>query len=179
MDTVTIGRVRIVESAYAKRAVEIGRKNRKTFRVLSGTGMIDSIQYDNGWRLVPFEMETAHIPSEALRRAELLESQGMVIGKIVAHDPPLVQMASPEERQARRTKAIAVGTAIAIGSAVVGVIGLAMAAPVVAVAAAPTAMSGASLVMVLAPLALIDPALICVLRDGTWVECCTWHEGYE
>jgi hypothetical protein len=96
------------------------------------------------------------VPTEALNRAKLLESQGMVIGKIVAHETPL-NPKTHEERELEKNKGAAILTGLAAVGVVVSLVGLAV---------------------LTASLYLVDPALICVLRDGTWVEVCNWDEGY-
>jgi hypothetical protein len=157
METLTIGKIQFVEAKDGLEAVKIGRKHGKTFRIIAHSqGMIDSIKYNGDWKYVPFEMDDSVIPTEALKRAKLLESRGMVMGKIVAHETPL-NPKTHEERELEKNKGTAILTGLAAIGAVVGLVGL---------------------TVLTASLYMVDPALICVLRDGTWIEVCNWDEGY-
>jgi hypothetical protein len=158
--------MKLVKSEQAKLAVEVGRKNRVTFRALEGRGVLTEPVYHDEWWYVPIEQDTSVIPQEALRRVELLQNAGVPIkGMIVAHEAPLTLMAPKKDRQTQRdytvVKAGLIGLLGAVVAMVVAALSVVVAIPLLVVTAV-----------------LIDPALIVVVEDGSWVEVCAWDESF-
>lgn len=173
--------MKIIKSEQAKLAVEIGRKNRKTFRPLEGRGVLTEPVYREEWWYIPIEQDKSVIPQEALYRAELLQNAGIKMkGMIVAHEAPLALLAPKEEREIRRQKAEVLTGLIALAGIAVLVLGWIVSIPAAAAVAigAPSGMAFSWATAILATSALVDPALIVVLEDGTWVEVCAWDESF-
>lgn len=151
--------MKIIKSETAKEAVEVGRRNRKTFRPLQGRGILDAPVHREEWWFVPIAQDTSVIPQEALRRVELLQNEGIAIkDMIVAHEAPLALMAPKIDRQIKRQKA-------EIGVGLLTIASFAL-------------LAFGYLLTATASVALIDPCLIVVLEDGTWIEVCAWDESF-
>lgn len=169
--------MKLVKSPEAVKAVAVGLKNRKTFRPMRQRGVITEWFREDDWWFEPYEQTRSIVPAEALRRVEILRSNGVGIkGMVIAHEAPLALMAPVTERQ---TDHFSNGVKVAIVTLVAGVavvVAMALTAPLVAVAV-PTA-SVLSLPLLLTTAVLVDPCLIVVLSDGTWLEVCRWDESY-
>ena len=157
--------MKVVKSEQAKLAVEIGRKNRKTFRPLEGRGLLTEAVYNDGWWYEPADQYKGVIPQEALARVELIQRSIPIKGLIVAHEAPPLLPTPKVDRDVKRQKAEVEAGLIAIIGVVIGaiaaVVGMIVAFPILIVTAI-----------------LIDPALIVVCEDGTWVEICAWDDGF-
>lgn len=161
--------MKLVKSEVASKAVEIGRKNRKTFRPLEARGVLAEPVYREQWWFVPIAEDKSVIPQEALYRVELLQKAGIPMKDlIVAHQAPLALMAPKRAQEIDHHKReVASGIAQVLMYLVIGV-GLVI---------------GGLPLLVLSAV-FVDPALIVVLStddpetDGMWLEVCAWDESF-
>ncbi len=171
--------MKLVKSETAVKAVVVGLKERKTFRPMTQRGLITEPFYADEWWYEPYEQSKSVVPAEAMRRVELLRSNGIGIkGMVIAHEAPLILMAPEHDRQVWRTRNALTVAVFTLLAGVAVVVAIAVATPV-AVVAAPVATSALSLPMLLTTAVLVDPALVVVLEDGTWLEVCRWDESYD
>jgi len=162
----TLTKVQVVRDVnLAIEAREVGRKNRKTFTILSGTGCLEETIWVGDKKFVPFEDDDSPIPKEAWDRVNLLrEADIPIIDFIVMHEDEIAKEAIKEQTSWEPQKKQLKEALTALGNVVVGAVGV-------------FAYTG----LAIAPLLLIDPGLVCVLGDErkTWLCVCTWHEGFE
>ena len=143
-------------SDEARHALAIGRKNRYWFRVLEETDVIPQPIYKNEWWYLPYE-PSINIPEKALKRAEILKSNMPIQQMIVAHEAPLL-LCAPAPKKIELPE---IGSVVETVFKTIGVVFLVM-----------FSLVGYAFTTALT----VDPALIVVLKDGTWVEVMRWYE---
>ncbi|MBE0649912.1 MAG: hypothetical protein IH595_03625 [Bacteroidales bacterium] len=149
----------IVHSVEARKAISLGLQLHQCYKVVGQGELPTEPIYKNEWWFETWT--TQEIPEEGIRRLEALKKAGIAIkGVIVAHEAPRLLAAEkkvekkPDFKISRSTDILTF-----LGSLASVFVMLAM-----------------FVVSAFFQAVLIDPALIVVLKDGTWLEVMTWYE---
>ena len=140
----------------ARKVLLLGLQNHMIFRVVgSGEAPHEPVYKDEWW----FErLDGQNIPLEGKRRLEVLRRAGIHIQDvIVAHEAPRLLTAPKKERDSKISPPKGILTfLVTLASVYVQLV--------------------LFVVAILFQTVLIDPALIVVLKDGSWIEVVTWLE---
>ncbi|MCL4552435.1 MAG: hypothetical protein M1305_02610 [Candidatus Marsarchaeota archaeon] len=154
----------LLQTSYAQRVVDIGRRRRYWFRVVGDEGMISRPVFRDNFWVSPLSPDCT-LPSACEERIRSLMSEGVAIqGVLIAHEASHLlpgKIAPKPKREPIRIPWAAIGGVATLG---VGIVGIAAAVFVKVIAFMLTVTVGV----------LLDPAVIVVLEDGTWVEVYSW-----
>lgn len=168
--------LQVINSPVAKRAVKVGRKNKRRFRPLACADELEEPLFFNDWWYIPIAEDDSAIPEEASSRVNMLKAAEIeVVDLIVAHEttkllPPPAGESTADKRKAKMERRR--GQLAGVGKA----------ASLIMTAMFLGALAGLELLgLIFGSVLMIDPALIAVVRDPetgekVWIEVATWYD---